>query len=1129
MRKKNIKERIISIVLTLTMVVSLFAGMAPVEAQAQEVTDTIENTEVQLTKTGEGTFKIEGIEEEDGKWIYTELYEGQFDSESMSLNDLKVSFKELVSMDNESIGFNGRFFEIKELNSSSIISGVGSNISVIILGKYSHEEHNDYGDHFICFEMAWFDLPTEVGKSVKSSLGENNGEGGSNEENPTPNPENPEPPDKKTIDLSTLKVGDLVEVGTTLIADKDGAFIYVHDYKEYLRWMFIMNYQYEIICEKLGITWEGDYPYFRSCLEKDGEYKLNDCISANFDEGNITTASLWLCYDVKSEGDDESYYFVSPDNLGGSSSALQFEKESYKVAVDGTVILQADFIAEAKPEYDYEVEYSLGGSYVSGTTINSATGMLTVAEDEEADSIMVLAMVQATEYSYDVVYVTNTNVSVTKGSENPGETVTAPVITTQPQDVNVTEGDSATFTVVATGDDLKYQWKLNGVDIEGATNATYTIAATTTANSGKYQCVVTNAGGEVTSDLATLIVADHSWSEWTPDAQNADNHSRKCNNTNCTATESVAHNYTDNVCDTCGHTMQSTPSEHEHKPTAVPETKATCTTAGIKGHYKCDCGTLFEDEAGTKPITDVVIPVTDHSWSEWTPDAQNADNHSRKCNNTNCTATESVAHADTNKDNKCDVCEYTMQTSTPGTGSGSDSGSGGSYYPSYPSTGGSTGGSSSSGTTGGTQITVPVKNPETAVHVTAKVEGNKATVDAIKDEEIAKVIDSKDETAIEIDFTGLDKPIDTAVIPTESMEKILKAVFDTTNKIEGLNIRLSTAIVTLDAVALKAVVGQADGDKIQLNVDDVHTGRLNDVQMKAVEKLDVHKGIEAYFTCNGKRIGDFKGGAVTLELPFEIPTGYKPAGFSVWYVDDNGNSTKYKSSYANGMLSFIVDHFSDFIVVYDEADAEQKETETKPETEQPVVKENNSFRYLRLKGKETTEDTIKLVWNKVADADGYVLYGNKCNANGKKYTIKKVMVIKDGTVSKEIMKDLEKGTYYKYYIKAYKLVNGKKVFLGKSNVVHVTTAGGKYGNAKAVSVNATEVTLNVGETFDIQAKQVKENKKIAKHTNIKFESSKSSVAKVNKNGTITAKKKGTATIYVYAQNGVYKKVKVTVK
>ena len=70
---------------------------------------------------------------------------------------------------------------------------------------------------------------------------------------------------------------------------------------------------------------------------------------------------------------------------------------------------------------------------------------------------------------------------------------------------------------------------------------------------------------------------------------------------------------------------------------------------------------------------------------------------------------------------------------------------------------------------------------------------------------------------------------------------------------------------------------------------------------------------------------------------------------------------------------------------------------------------------------------------------------------------------------------------------------------------------------------------NVGETFAIKAKQVKKDKPIAKHTAIKFESNKSAVAKVNKNGTVTAKKKGTAIIYVYAQNGIYEKVKVTVK
>ena len=35
------------------------------------------------------------------------------------------------------------------------------------------------------------------------------------------------------------------------------------------------------------------------------------------------------------------------------------------------------------------------------------------------------------------------------------------------------------------------------------------------------------------------------------------------------------------------------------------------------------------------------------------------------------------------------------------------------------------------------------------------------------------------------------------------------------------------------------------------------------------------------------------------------------------------------------------------------------------------------------------------------------------------------------------------------------------------------------------------------------------------------------IAAVSKNGKVTAVKKGTCSIYVYAQNGVYKKIKVT--
>ena len=126
-------------------------------------------------------------------------------------------------------------------------------------------------------------------------------------------------------------------------------------------------------------------------------------------------------------------------------------------------------------------------------------------------------------------------------------------------------------------------------------------------------------------------------------------------------------------------------------------------------------------------------------------------------------------------------------------------------------------------------------------------------------------------------------------------------------------------------------------------------------------------------------------------------------------------------------------------------------------------------------------------------------------------------------------KNLSGGIYYKYYIKAYKLVDGKKVWLAKSKVAHSTTTGGKYGNAKSVKVNKTDVSLAVGKTFTIKAEQVLDDKPIAGHQNIKYESSNSKVASVTSKGVIKAKSKGICYIYVYAQNGMYKRVKVTVK
>ncbi len=80
-------------------------------------------------------------------------------------------------------------------------------------------------------------------------------------------------------------------------------------------------------------------------------------------------------------------------------------------------------------------------------------------------------------------------------------------ITSNPASVAVTEGQSATFKVTASGNSLKYQWYKDSVAISGATAATYSIAKTATTHAGGYQVKVTSGTTVKWSSKATLTVA----------------------------------------------------------------------------------------------------------------------------------------------------------------------------------------------------------------------------------------------------------------------------------------------------------------------------------------------------------------------------------------------------------------------------------------------------------------------------------------------------------------------------------------------------------------------------------------------------------------------------------------------
>jgi hypothetical protein len=133
------------------------------------------------------------------------------------------------------------------------------------------------------------------------------------------------------------------------------------------------------------------------------------------------------------------------------------------------------------------------------------------------------------------------------------------------------------------------------------------------------------------------------------------------------------------------------------------------------------------------------------------------------------------------------------------------------------------------------------------------------------------------------------------------------------------------------------------------------------------------------------------------------------------------------------------------------------------------------------------------------------------------------------------MENLAKKSAYKAYVGAWIMKDGIKTYI-KSPSVYAYTSGskGKYTNAKSVTVKKKSVSLKKGKTYQIKAsvKKLKKNKKLMPESyapKLRYLSSNKSVATVSKNGKIKAGKTGTCYVYVYAQNGSYKRITVAVK
>ncbi len=179
---------------------------------------------------------------------------------------------------------------------------------------------------------------------------------------------------------------------------------------------------------------------------------------------------------------------------GSSATAptITIQPANQTVAVGQTATFSATATGTAPLTYQWQK----GTTPISGATSASYTTPATTPADN-GNQFSVVASNSAGKATSNPAMLTVT-----------GSSATAPTITTQPANQAVAAGQTATFSVTATGTGpLSYQWQKGTTPISGATSATYTTPATTASDSGsQFSVVVSNSVGSATSNPATLTV-----------------------------------------------------------------------------------------------------------------------------------------------------------------------------------------------------------------------------------------------------------------------------------------------------------------------------------------------------------------------------------------------------------------------------------------------------------------------------------------------------------------------------------------------------------------------------------------------------------------------------------------------
>jgi hypothetical protein len=248
-------------------------------------------------------------------------------------------------------------------------------------------------------------------------------------------------------------------------------------------------------------------------VDSSGNAFVSGCFngSASFGTNTVTSAGGLDAFIVKYDPDgnavwvrkaggpsDDCSFSVAIDNGGNSYVTGEFRGTmSFGSTNLGSVGGKDIFIAK------YDPQGNLVWARRAGSAFDEASEGIAV--DVFGNTILAGYFYDST--TFDNTHITGAGLNDIFVAKLPAATPVPPTITSQPTNQTVRTGESANFSVAATGTaPLNYQWQFNGTNIAAATNFLLTINNAQPTNAGNYRVVVSNSGGAVTSAVVTLSV-----------------------------------------------------------------------------------------------------------------------------------------------------------------------------------------------------------------------------------------------------------------------------------------------------------------------------------------------------------------------------------------------------------------------------------------------------------------------------------------------------------------------------------------------------------------------------------------------------------------------------------------------